>query len=73
MISAIPDEKSAQSQPDDKGTHPKDVINYSKTGNTKIIAGYRCDEYLFTEKDNKSSGKVWFTKDAKLNIDKRGW
>jgi hypothetical protein len=46
---------------------------FNKTGNTKVIAGYKCDEYFYTDPDDKTTGKVWFTKEANLKIDKRGW
>ncbi len=73
MISAIPDENSAPTQPDGKPIHKINPTNYSKTGNTKVIAGYNCDEYSYTDQENKNTGKVWFTKDINLKIDKRGW
>ena len=46
---------------------------FTKTGNTREIAGYKCDEYTYVSNEDKSTGKVWFTKDAKLKIDKNGW
>ncbi|MGC1390406.1 MAG: hypothetical protein WA816_05170 [Bacteroidales bacterium] len=48
-------------------------VSFIKTGSTRIIAGYRCDEYSYTDPDNKTKGNVWFTKDMDLKIDKRGW
>lgn len=72
MISAIPDSNDLQTQSDKKGkkyTPP----TFTKTGNTREIAGYICDEYTYKSNEDKTSGKVWFTKDANLNIDKRGW
>jgi hypothetical protein len=71
IISAIPDENAVQPQPDDKALKSMPA-NFRKTGGTKVIAGYRCDEYSYTAED-KTSGKVWFTKEPKLKIDKRGW
>lgn len=71
MISAIPDENTA---PPDGGNAKKNTPpTFTKTGNTRVIAGYKCDEYFYTDPDDKTTGKVWFTKDAKLKIDKRGW
>lgn len=71
MISAVPDENesTAQNRNAKKDTPP----TFRKTGNTRVIAGYKCDEYSYTDPDDNTSGKVWFTKDAKLKIDKRGW
>ncbi len=73
MISAIPDENSAPTQPDGKPIHKITPKDYSKTGNTRVIAGYKCDEYSYTDQENKNTGKVWFTRDVNMKIDKRGW
>lgn len=69
IISPIPDENSAPADDKSKKAAPP---KFTKTGNTRVIVGYKCDEYTYISED-KSSGKVWFTKDAKLKIDKRGW
>jgi hypothetical protein len=69
IISPIPDENSAPADDKSKKTAPP---KFTKTGNTRDIVGYKCDEYSYISED-KTSGKVWFTKDAKLKIDKRGW
>lgn len=72
VISAVPDENSASGQND--GKKKKDTPpNFTKTGNSKVIAGYKCEEYTYKDIDDNSTGKVWFTKDAKLKIDKKGW
>jgi hypothetical protein len=73
IISPIPDENTAQTQQDGKPAQKSTPPSFTKTGGTKVIAGYKCDEYSYTNPENKTSGKVWFTKDANLNIDKRGW
>jgi hypothetical protein len=44
-----------------------------KTGNSRTIAGYRCDEYKITEKEKEGYSLVWMTKDVKLKADKRYW
>ena len=72
IISAIPDENSASAQGD--GKKKKDTPpSFTKTGNSKVIAGYKCDEYTYKDVDDNSTGKVWFTKDAKLRIDRKSW
>jgi len=48
-------------------------LQFTKTGNTRMVAGYRCDEYSYTNADDKISGKVWFTREPKILVDKRGW
>ena len=39
--------------------------NVSKTGRTKTIAGYTCEEYKY--KDEESESLMWITNDLKLN------
>lgn len=39
--------------------------NVSKTGKTKTIAGYKCEEYKYT--DEYSDSNIWITKDIKMN------
>jgi hypothetical protein len=73
MISEIPDENTTVMGPDGKPVKNYKPPVFTKTGNTREVAGYKCDEYTYKDSETKTSGKVWFTKDAKLNIDKRGW
>jgi hypothetical protein len=73
VISSVND-SLAQNQNNGKQAENVMPTNFKKTGNTKVIAGYKCDEYAYTDAEDKSSGKVWFTKEAtNLKIDKRGW
>ena len=70
MISEVPDENTvAEDKKAKKDTPPV----YTKTGNTRDIAGYKCDEYSYIDPDDKSTGKVWFTTDPRIKIDRRGW
>lgn len=39
--------------------------NVKKTGRTKNIAGYKCEEYKYS--DETSESNIWITKDLKLN------
>jgi hypothetical protein len=39
--------------------------NVKKTGRTKTIAGYKCEEYKFTDEETES--EVWITQDLKMN------
>jgi hypothetical protein len=70
MISNVPDENAA---PEDKKGKKDNPPVYTKTGNTKVIAGYKCDEYTFVDPDDKSKGSVWYTSDPRIKIDRRGW
>jgi len=66
MISDVPDETAAQT-----GTEPAIKPVITKTGNSKVFAGYKCDEYLVKEAGKKEYSKVWVTKDLKLKTDRR--
>lgn len=70
MISSVPEENAAPA--DKKGKKDTPPV-YTKTGNTREIAGYKCDEYSYIDPDDNSKGKVWYTQDSRLKIDKRGW
>lgn len=72
MISELPDENTNIVGPDGKPVKNYKPPTFTKTGNTKTIAGYKCEEYTYKCED-KTSGKVWFTNDADLKIDRRGW
>ena len=39
--------------------------NVKKTGRTKTIAGYKCEEYKFNDEETES--EVWITRDLKMN------
>ncbi len=45
----------------------------TKTGNSRIIAGYKCDEYKVVEPDVEGYSDVWMTKDVKIKADKKYW
>jgi len=73
MISAIPDEHASSTQHEEKPAQKTARGKFTKTGNTRVIAGYQCDEYTYTDSEKKTTAHLWFTKEANLNIDKRGW
>jgi hypothetical protein len=69
MISSAEEEYQTTDKKGKKDTPPV----YTKTGNTRMIAGYKCDEYSYIDPDDNSKGKVWYTQDSRLKIDRRGW
>jgi len=73
MISAIPDEHAAPANQGEKPVQKTAHGNFTKTGNTRVIAGYHCDEYTYTDSERKTNAHLWFTKEANLNIDRRSW
>lgn len=70
MISAVPEEGA---EPTDKKGKKDTPPVYTKTGNTREIAGYKCDEYSYVDPDDNTTGKVWYTTDKRIKIDRRGW
>jgi len=70
IISAIPDETTAQTQPSENTVKPPVI---TKTGKSKVIAGYKCDEYTYTDAQNKKHGTMWATKDLKIAADRRAF
>lgn len=39
--------------------------NVEKTGRSKTIAGYKCDEFVYSDEESKSN--IWITQDLKMN------
>jgi hypothetical protein len=67
IISEVPEEGTSESQATEAKTKP----TITKTANTRMVAGYKCDEYQYTDNDTKEHGKIWATKDLRLTADKR--
>ena len=73
IISNIPSDSSIAAQAKtQKGTTPEQAT-ITKTGNSRVIAGYKCDEYKITEPKKEGYSNAWMTKDVKLKADKRYW
>jgi len=45
----------------------------TKTGNSRVIAGYKCDEYKIVDAEKDGYSNVWMTKDVKIKADKKYW
>jgi hypothetical protein len=71
MISAMPDPTTVQTA--EKNEKPVKPPVVTKTGNSRVVAGYKCDEYIYKEADSKEYTKLWLTKEAVFNVDKRVW
>jgi hypothetical protein len=72
IIGTVPDEETVQEM-EGKSGQPVTPPSITKTGNTRTIAGLKCEEYIVREADEKDYTKMWFTKDNALNIDSRIW
>jgi hypothetical protein len=64
MIMLIPD--SLITEPGEEIAETEDAVKIRKTGGSKTICGYRCEEYELTEEDGKVVTNVWATDDLKL-------
>lgn len=73
FISGIPSDSAmaAQAKNQKGATAVKPTI--TKTGNSRVIAGYKCDEYKVVEEGKEGYSNVWMTKDVKLKADKKYW
>ena len=73
IISTMPSDSAIAAQAkNQKGSNPEKAT-ITKTGNTRVIAGYKCDEYKIADPDNEGYSNVWMTKDVKLKADKKYW
>jgi len=64
IISAIP-EPSAETA---SSTASTSATNITKTGKTKTIAGYKCEEWVYVDDESRSS--MWVANDAKFKFSK---
>jgi hypothetical protein len=71
MISTIPSDSAMAAQAK-KGTNTGKAV-ITKTGNSRVIAGYKCDEYKIVDPEKDGYSNVWMTKDVKLKADKKYW
>ncbi|MEI6049491.1 MAG: DUF4412 domain-containing protein [Bacteroidota bacterium] len=73
IISTIPSDSAiAALAKTQKGETPAQPT-ITKTGNSRTIAGYKCDEYKIIEAEKDGYSNVWMTKDVVLKADKRNW
>ncbi len=73
MISTLPSDSAMAAQTkNQKGANPEKAT-ITKTGNSRVIAGYKCDEYKIVDPDKDGYSNVWMTKDVKIKADKKYW
>jgi hypothetical protein len=73
IISTMPSDSAMAAQAkNQKEANPEKAI-ITKTGNSRVIAGYKCDEYKVVDADKEGYSNVWMTKDVKLKADKKYW
>ncbi len=71
FISTIPSDSALAAQAKNQKTAEEKTATITKTGNTKMIAGYKCDEYKVVEQGEDGYSNVWMTKDVKIKADKK--
>jgi hypothetical protein len=75
LISPIADEPAAQpevNEPADAAVDDTYMGSYKKTGRSKTIAGYKCDEYIASYPENETETTVWFTREMKQKLNSKG-
>ena len=73
IISSIPDDSTLTAQSAARNVKEANNATITKTGNTRMIAGYRCDEYKIVDPDVEGYSNVWMTRDVKIKADKKNW
>jgi hypothetical protein len=73
IISTIPDDSTLAARSDNRKVPEEKPATITKTGNTRMIAGYKCDEYKVVEEGEDGYSNVWMTKDVRIKADKRNW
>ena len=69
MIMPIPN--SLQVEASEATVDLTDNVKIRKTGNTRTILGYRCDEYEVTEEGSNEISNVWTTEDIDFKANKK--
>ncbi len=64
VIMPIPDSLAAETG--EEVAETEDAVKIRKTGGSRSICGYRCEEYEVTEEDGKLVSNVWASDDLKL-------
>ena len=72
IISTIPSDSTLKAQNKNNGK-PETQPTIVKTGRTRVIAGYNCDEYKVTDVEDKTYSNVWASKDVDLKADRSNW
>lgn len=73
IISSIPDDSTLTALPEVPAGGEERLPVITRTGNSRVIAGYRCDEYKVVEPGEPGHSIVWMTKDLEIKADRRNW
>lgn len=72
IILTMPTDSAMKAQAEKQESNPEKAT-ITKTGNTRVIAGYKCDEYKIVDPEKDGYANVWMTKEVKLKADKKYW
>jgi hypothetical protein len=73
IISTLPSDSALAAMGKNQKGSTNEKATITKTGNSRIIAGYKCDEYKIVEPDVEGYSDVWMTKDVNIKADKKYW
>jgi hypothetical protein len=73
IISTLPSDSAMKARTAERSGTESKPANITKTGRSRVIAGYKCDEYKITEQEKKGYALYWMTKDLKIKADKSSW
>jgi hypothetical protein len=73
IISSMPSDSAMAAQAKTQKEANPEKATITKTGNSRVIAGYKCDEYKIVDAEKEGYSNVWMTKDVKLKADKKYW
>ena len=71
-ISSIPSDSALAAQAKTRGEKAKQPV-VTKTGNSRVIAGYKCEEYKVTDPEKAGYSLVWMTRDFKVKSETKYW
>jgi hypothetical protein len=71
-ISSIPSDSALAAQSKARGEKAKQP-NVAKTGNSRVIAGYKCEEYKVVDPEKAGYSLVWMTRDFKVKSETKYW
>jgi hypothetical protein len=66
LTDTIPDMNKSKELTSEKAKEKLNKGTITKTGDSKVIAGYNCDEYSFEDNEEKYQGKLWISIDINL-------
>jgi hypothetical protein len=73
IISELPSDSAMTAMAEKNKTDLNEQAKVTRTGNSRVIAGYKCDEYKVEDPEQDGYSNVWVTRDIKINADRAYW